>query len=83
LKFGHQAFETKNITKKEERLQNEVKRLKGIIGDLTGEFKKTITIFKTEKIRSDSKEERRDFIGDSEDKIRASPFGISQSMGLS
>ena len=41
LKFGHQAFETKNISKKEERLQGENQRLKRIIGDLTVELKKT------------------------------------------
>ena len=40
LKFGHQAFETKNITKKEQRLENEVTKLKRIIGDLTIELKK-------------------------------------------
>jgi transposase-like protein len=41
LKFGHQAFETKNITKKEQHLEGEVKKLKHIIGDLTIELKKT------------------------------------------
>ncbi len=41
LKFGHQAFETKNITKKEQHLQQEVVQLKKIIGDLTVELKKS------------------------------------------
>jgi len=41
LHFGHQAFETKNITKKEKRLQNENQQLKHIIGDLTIELKKS------------------------------------------
>jgi len=41
LKFGHQAFETKNITKKEQHLTQEVKKLKNIIGDLTVELKKS------------------------------------------
>ena len=41
LKFGHQAFETKNITKKEQHLEQEVKKLKSIIGDLTLELKKS------------------------------------------
>jgi len=41
LKFGHQAFETKNITKKEQHLQQENKKLKSIIGDLTVELKKS------------------------------------------
>jgi transposase-like protein len=41
LKFGHQAFETKNTTKKEQHLESEVKKLKRIIGDLTVELKKT------------------------------------------
>jgi len=41
LKFGHQAFETKNITKKEQRLESEVQNLKKIIGDLTVELKKS------------------------------------------
>lgn len=41
LKFGHQAFETKNITKKEQHLEEKVKRLTSIIGDLTVELKKT------------------------------------------
>jgi transposase-like protein len=41
LKFGHQAFETKNITKKEQHLEQEVSQLKKIIGDLTVELKKS------------------------------------------
>lgn len=41
LKFGHQAFETKNITKKEQHLENENQKLKRIIGDLTIELKKS------------------------------------------
>lgn len=41
LQHGHQAFETKNITKKEQHLEQEVKKLKNIIGDLTVEFKKS------------------------------------------
>lgn len=41
LKFGHQAFENKQITKKEQHLEQEVKKLKNIIGDLTVELKKT------------------------------------------
>lgn len=40
LKYGHQAFETKNITKKEQHLEQEVVKLKRIIGDLTVELKK-------------------------------------------
>ena len=41
LQYGHQAFDTKNITKKEQRLENENKSLKQIIGDLTIELKKS------------------------------------------
>jgi transposase-like protein len=41
LKFGHQAFESKNITKKEQHLEQEVSKLKRIIGDLTVELKKS------------------------------------------
>lgn len=41
LKFGHQAFETKNVTKKEQHLESEVRKLKSIIGDLTVELKKS------------------------------------------
>jgi len=41
LGFGHQAFETKNITKKEQRLEHENQKLRRIIGDLTVELKKT------------------------------------------
>jgi transposase-like protein len=41
LKHGHQAFETKNITKKEQHLEQEVSKLKKIIGDLTVELKKS------------------------------------------
>ena len=41
LKYGYQAFETKNITKKEQHLEAEVGKLKKIIGDLTVELKKT------------------------------------------
>ena len=41
LKFGHQAFESKNITKKEQHLEEKVKKLTNIIGDLTVELKKS------------------------------------------
>lgn len=41
LKHGHQAFESKNITKKEQHLESEVAKLKRIIGDLTVELKKS------------------------------------------
>jgi len=41
LKHGHQAFETKNISKKEQHLEEEVLKLKRIIGDLTVELKKS------------------------------------------
>ncbi len=41
LKHGHQAFETKNITKKEAHLEAENDNLKKIIGDLTIELKKS------------------------------------------
>jgi transposase-like protein len=40
LKHGHQAFEVKNVTKKEQHLELEVQKLKRIIGDLTIELKK-------------------------------------------
>lgn len=41
LKFGNQAFEQKNISKKEQHLELEVAKLKRIIGDLTIELKKS------------------------------------------
>ena len=41
LKFGHQAFESKNITKKEQHLEQKVQKLTKIIGDLTVELKKS------------------------------------------
>lgn len=41
LKHGYQAFESKNITKKEQQLEQEVRKLKRIIGDLTVELKKS------------------------------------------
>lgn len=41
LKFGHQAFDQKTITKKEDRLEHENLKLRRIIGDLTIELKKT------------------------------------------
>jgi len=41
LKFGHQAFDAKTITKKEQHLESEVTKLKRIIGDLTIELKKS------------------------------------------
>lgn len=40
LKYGSQAFEQKNVTKKEQRLESEVHKLRQIIGDLTIELKK-------------------------------------------
>ena len=46
LKFGHQAFETKNITKKEQHLEQQVTKLKRIIGDMTIELKKRIRTMK-------------------------------------
>ena len=50
LKFGHQAFETKNITKKEQHLQQENKKLKSIIGDLTAELKKANSSYEKSEI---------------------------------
>ena len=41
LKYGYQAFETKHISKKEQHLEQEVHKLKRIIGDLTVELKKS------------------------------------------
>ena len=41
LKHGHQAFESKNQTKKEQHLESENQKLKRIIGDLTVELKKS------------------------------------------
>jgi len=41
LKYGCQAFESKNISKKEQHLEQEVHKLKRIIGDLTVELKKS------------------------------------------
>jgi len=41
LQYGHQAFESKNITKREKRLSDENQQLKQIIGDLTIELKKS------------------------------------------
>jgi transposase-like protein len=41
LKYGHQAFETKDVTKKEQHLEQENRKLKHIIGDLTVELKKS------------------------------------------
>ena len=40
LKFGNQAFEQKNVSKKEQLLETKVVQLKRIIGDLTIELKK-------------------------------------------
>ena len=41
LKYGRSAFETKDVTKKEQHLEQEVVNLKRIIGDLTVELKKS------------------------------------------
>lgn len=41
LRYGQQAFETKNINKKEERLLMENQKLKCVIGELTVELKKS------------------------------------------
>lgn len=41
LKHGTQAFEVKNVSKKEQRLVQENLKLRRIIGDLTVELKKT------------------------------------------
>jgi len=41
LKHGTQAFEIKDVTKKEQHLQQENHKLRRIIGDLTIELKKT------------------------------------------
>lgn len=40
LQTCHQAFETKDISKKEQKLKDETIKLKKIIGDLTVELKK-------------------------------------------
>lgn len=41
LKYGNQAFETKNQTKKEQHQEQEIQKLRRIIGDLTVELKKS------------------------------------------
>ena len=41
LKYGHQAFEVKNVTKKEQHQEQEIQKLRSIIGDLTIELKKS------------------------------------------
>lgn len=41
LKFGHQAFDQKTITNKEQHLEQQVTKLKRIIGDMTIELKKS------------------------------------------
>jgi len=41
LKFGHQAFESKNTTKKERHLEQKSQKLAKIIDDLTVELKKS------------------------------------------
>jgi transposase-like protein len=41
LKYGNQAFEQKNVSKKEQHLEQENIKLKRIIGDLTVELKKS------------------------------------------
>ena len=41
LKFGHQAFDQKTVTKKEQRLQSENQNLRTIIGEMAIDLKKT------------------------------------------
>ncbi len=41
LKYGHQAFETRQQGQKEQHLQEEVKRYKHLVGELTAELKKS------------------------------------------
>jgi transposase-like protein len=41
LKYGSQAFEFKNVTKKEQYLESEINKLKSIIAELAVELKKT------------------------------------------
>ena len=41
LQHGDKIFSAKNTTKREDRMAEEVRRLKSIIGDLTIELKKT------------------------------------------
>jgi transposase-like protein len=48
LKYGRQAFESKNITKKERHLEQEVGKLKKTIGDLTMELKKANSSYETQ-----------------------------------
>ena len=50
LKLGHQAFESKNITKKEQHLEQKVQKLTKIIGDLTVELEKQNTSHEKNKI---------------------------------
>ena len=42
LKFGNQAFEQKNVAKKEQHLEQDVQKLKHIVGELTVELKKSV-----------------------------------------
>lgn len=41
LKHGHQAFDLKQRGKKEQRLEEEIKRYKHLVGELTAELKKS------------------------------------------
>jgi transposase-like protein len=41
LKFGKSAFEQKDVSKREQKLNQENRRLKNLVGELTLELKKT------------------------------------------
>lgn len=41
LKYGHQAFESKQHGKREQHLEEEIKRYKHLVGELTAELKKS------------------------------------------
>ena len=41
LKFGYQAFDQKTVTRKEQHMESEIKKLKTIIGEMAIDLKKT------------------------------------------
>ena len=83
LKYGHQAFETKNINKKEQLLENENHHLKQIIGDLTIELKKASISIKTEEILIRCKKKCYDSGQLERFKVQSSLLGLLEMLGFS
>ena len=77
-----EAFETNVQSKKEERLEREIQKLKTMVGELTMELKKTIGKDSPQAICGNRRIRPSDFANDPAAQSRASVLGLSAGLGI-